>query len=47
MNWQQLWKFVLIFTLIAYPVLVIIVIFGGLKNVVDMLKDLKKPLDSK
>ncbi len=47
MNWQQLWKFVLIFTLSAYSVLVIIVIFGGLKNVVDMLKDLKKPVDSK
>ncbi len=47
MNWQQLWKFVLIFTLFAYSILVIIVIFGGLKNVVDMLKDLKKPVDSK
>jgi len=45
MNWEQFWKFVLILTLSAYSILVVIVLFGGLKNIVDMLKDLKKPID--
>lgn len=40
MNWAQFWKFVLIFCLSAYSFLVIIVIFGGIKNIVDMLKEL-------
>jgi len=45
MNWEFLWKFILIFTLSTYSVLVVIVFFGGLKNIVDMLKDLKMPAD--
>jgi hypothetical protein len=43
MSWEGLWKLVLIFTLSAYSVLVLCVIFGGVKNIADMLKDLKKP----
>jgi len=45
MNWEFLWKLVLIFTFSTYSVLVVIVFFGGLKNIVDMLKDLKTPID--
>lgn len=43
MNWALLWKFVLIFTLFAYSSLVIIVFFGGLRNIVEMLKELSSP----
>jgi hypothetical protein len=43
MNWVLLWKFVLIFTLSAYSLLVVIVIFGGLRNIVEMLKELSAP----
>jgi len=43
MNWVQFWKFVLIFTISAYSLLVVIVSIGGIKNIVDMLKDLKAP----
>jgi len=45
MNWGLLWKAVLIFTLCGYALLVIIVIFGGARNIVDMLRDLTKPAD--
>ncbi len=45
MNWGLLWKIVLVFTLAGYSLLVIIVIFGGVGNIVDMLRDLKKPPD--
>jgi hypothetical protein len=45
MNWELLWKIVLIFTLAGYSLLVIIVIFGGVGNIVDMLRDLRKPPD--
>jgi len=45
MNWELLWKTVLIFTLFGYGLLVVIVVFGGVKNIVDMLKDLTKPAD--
>ncbi|MFC1493497.1 hypothetical protein ACFL6O_06000 [candidate division KSB1 bacterium] len=40
MNWEFLWKIVLLFTLSAYSVLVVIVLIGGIKNLKDMLKDL-------
>lgn len=43
MNWALFWKFVLIFTISAYSILVVIVIIGGIKNIVDMLKDLGAP----
>lgn len=43
MNWALVWKFVLVFTLSAYSSLVIIVVFGGLRNIVDMLKELSAP----
>ena len=45
MNWELIWKLVLIFTLGGYSLLVIIVIFGGARNIVDMLRDLTKPPD--
>ncbi len=40
MNWVILWKFVLIFTFFAYSILVIVVFFGGIKNIIEMFKDL-------
>ncbi|MGD9346470.1 MAG: hypothetical protein PVH84_11435 [Candidatus Aminicenantes bacterium] len=43
MNWVLLWMFVLIFTLSAYSLLVVIVLFGGLRNIVEMLKELSAP----
>jgi hypothetical protein len=43
MIWKFLWKIVLIFTLFGYGILVIIVIFKGIGNIIDMLKDLKAP----
>ena len=43
MNWQIFWKIVLILTLSAYSLLVIVVMFGGLKNIVQMLQELREP----
>ena len=40
MFWETLWKFVLLFTLFGYGILVLIVIIGGSRNIVDMLRDL-------
>ncbi len=45
MTWMQFWKFILILTLIAYSLLVIIVSIGGMKNLVQMIKELKEPPD--
>jgi hypothetical protein len=45
MSWELLWKIVLVFTLAGYALLVVIVIFGGAGNIVDMLRDLTKPPD--
>jgi len=42
---MQLWKFILILTLSSYSILVIIVTIGGMKNLIQMLKELKEPLD--
>jgi hypothetical protein len=41
MNLGLLWKGVLLLTLSSYSVLVVVVFFGGLKNIKSMLKDLK------
>lgn len=41
MIWKSLWKIILLFTLFGYGILVIIVIFKGIGNIIDMLKDLK------
>jgi len=46
MNWILLWKGVLLFTLFGYSLLVVIVFFGGINNVVAMLKDLSAPPQS-
>ena len=46
MNWELLWKGVVVFTLVGYSLLVVVVIIGGVKNIVDMLRDLRKPLDN-
>ena len=43
MNWMLFWKIVLIFTLLAYSLLVVVVFFGGLKNIVQMLQELREP----
>ena len=43
MNWTFFWKLVLLFTLSAYSILVIIVFFGGIKNIAEMLKELSAP----
>lgn len=45
MNWALFWKLVLIFCLSAYSLLVVIVIFGGIGNIIDMLKELSAPRD--
>jgi len=45
MKWELLWKGILIFTLSGYFLLVIVVIIGGARNIVDMLRDLTKPPD--
>jgi hypothetical protein len=42
MNWLLLWKGVLLFTLFSYSILVAVVFFGGIKNIVAMLKDLRE-----
>ena len=46
MSWEGLWKFVLLLTLGGYSILVVIVFFGGLRNIVQMLRELRQPLDS-
>jgi len=46
MSWLLLWKFALVFTLVVYTALVIIVFFGGVKNIFEMFEDLKTPGDN-
>ena len=46
MNWMLFWKITLILTLSCYSLLVIVVFIGGLKNVVQMLRELREPPDS-
>lgn len=46
MTWMQFWKFILILTLSSYSLLVIIVSIGGMKNLIQMLKELKEPLET-
>lgn len=43
MNWMLFWKIVLIFTLSAYSILVVVVVIGGSKNIVQMLQELREP----
>lgn len=43
MSWALFWKIVLIFCLSAYSILVVAVISGGIKNIIDMLKELGAP----
>jgi hypothetical protein len=45
MNWTLFWKIVLILTLSAYSLLVVVVFFGGLRNIVQMLRELREPSD--
>lgn len=45
MTWPFFWKIVLIFTLGAYSLLVIVVFCGGIGNIIDMLRELRMPLD--
>jgi hypothetical protein len=46
MNWLLLWKGVLLFTLFGYSILAVVVFFGGIKNIVAMLKDLSESSQS-
>lgn len=41
MSWSLFWKFILLFTLFGYSILVVVVFFGGIGNIKQMLKDLK------
>ena len=43
MSWDLLWKLFLILTLGSYTILVVVVLFGGAKNLKDMFKDLSQP----
>ena len=45
MSWISFWKAVLILTLSAYSILVVITFFGGLRNIVQMLRELREPTD--
>jgi lipoprotein signal peptidase len=45
MSWALFWKLILIFCLSAYSLLVVVVIFGGIGNIIDMLKELSTPRD--
>jgi hypothetical protein len=40
MEWTLLWKFLLILTLGGYSLLTLIVVIGGIHNIIDMLRDL-------
>ena len=43
MDWTLLWKFLLIVTLGGYSLLTIIVVIGGIYNIIDMFRDLTSP----
>ena len=45
MIWVLFWKIVLIFTLCAYSLLVVSVFIRGIGNIIDMLRELRMPLD--
>ena len=45
LSWQLIWKIVLIFTLAGYSLLAIVVFCGGIGNIIDMLTELRMPLD--
>jgi hypothetical protein len=40
MDWKLLWKFLLILTLCGYSLLTLIVVIGGIHNIIDMFRDL-------
>lgn len=45
MTWILLWKIFLVMTLSLYTILVIIVFFGGIKDIKSMFRDLASPQD--
>jgi hypothetical protein len=45
MNWELIWKAVLLFTIFGYSLLVIVVFFGGIKNIGQMLQELREPIE--
>ncbi|MFC1730148.1 hypothetical protein ACFL6I_07395 [candidate division KSB1 bacterium] len=45
MNWEIMWKVVLVFTLSSYSVLVVFVFFGGIRNLRDMFRDFRSEID--
>ena len=46
MDWKSLWKVLLILTLGGYSLLVVVVVIGGIKNIIDMFKDLSSPSEA-
>ena len=46
MDWKLLWKFLLILTLGGYSLLAVVVVIGGIKNMIDMFKDLSLPAEA-
>jgi hypothetical protein len=40
MSWSILWQIFLILTLGLYSILVVVVLFGGIKDIKEMFKDL-------
>ena len=42
MNWDLLWKITLILTFSTYSILVLVVFVGGINDIKEMLKDLRK-----
>ncbi len=46
MSWELLWKIFLILTLSMYSILVVVVFWGGLKNIKEMFEDLRETSES-
>ena len=41
--WALIWKFVLIFTFVAYSSMFLVVAFGGIGDIKHLFEDLKNP----
>jgi amino acid transporter len=44
--WVLIWKFVLIFTFVAYTIMFVITAIGGIGDIKHLFNDLKKPNSS-
>jgi len=45
MNWSFFWQYVLLLTLGGYSLLVVIVVLGGIRDIISLFKDLRQPPD--